>query len=76
VLLQLTEIQQQEMARAAWEGRLESVRLMLEFGFDPQQGTDHLGTAKALLAAGAKVDPDWFPLANPEIEQLFRKFVI
>jgi hypothetical protein len=125
VLSQLTEIERQEMARAAWDGRLESVRLMLEFGLDPhlpgaenstpldraafhghreivelllredfdppldfqnqyggtplgacaygsihswKQGTDHLGTAKALLAAGAKVGPDWFPLSNPEIE--------
>ena len=121
--------QQTEMARAAWEGRLESVRVMLDFGFDPhlpgdenstpldraafhghreivellldvdpqpplefknnfgsvplaccaygashswKQNTDHLGTAKALIAAGAKVDPSWLPIQNEAIDQLFQ----
>lgn len=130
VLGQLTDAEQTEMARAAWNGRLESVRLMLEFGFDPhlrgdenstpldraafhgyreivelllgqdpnppleflnqyggtplsccaygsihswKSDTDHLGTAKALIQAGAKIDPDWFPLENPEMDKLFRK---
>ena len=130
VFVRLNEQEQKEMARAAWEGRLESVRVMLEFGFDPhlpgdenstpldraafhghreivellleqdddpplgfknkfggmpldccaygathswKQNTDHLGTAKALIAAGARVDPAWLPIADQQIDQLFRQ---
>ena len=129
VFAELGEKEQTEMARAAWDGRLESVRVMLEFGFDPRlpgdenstpldraafhgyreivelllesdphppldfknrfggvplgccaygathswkQGTDHLGAARAMIAAGAKVDPSWLPIENEAMDQLFR----
>lgn len=120
----------QIMTRAAWDGKLESVELMLDAGFDPhlagaenstpldraafhgfqaivelllardpnpplefkngfggtplsccaygathswKQGTNHLGTALALIKAGAKIEADWLPIEDPEIDALFRK---
>lgn len=129
IMNQLTVEQKKEMARAAWEGRLESVRLMLKVGFDPhlpgddnstpldraafhgyreivellleadsepplehknayggtplsacafgathswKQGTDHVGTAKALIKAGAKFSQDWLPIENEVMDRLFR----
>ena len=126
---QLDAVEQQEMTRAAWDGRLNAVESMIEVGFDPHltgddnstpldraafhghrevvelllqrdpnpplevknafggtplsccaygsihswnTETDHLGTAKALIAAGAKVDPNWLPNENAEMDQLFR----
>ncbi|MEL7497831.1 MAG: ankyrin repeat domain-containing protein [Planctomycetota bacterium] len=127
----LDEAELRLLPRAAWDGKLESVRLMLELGFDPHVrgdeastaldraafhgereivellikmdprpplkmknrygGTplgccaygathswklttaDHLGTAKALIAAGAEIDPAWLPAENVEIDALFRR---
>jgi ankyrin repeat protein len=127
---QLDEIERREMARAAWDGRLDVVKTMLDVGFDPhlpgddhstpldraafhghrqivelllqrdskpplemknafggtplsccgygsihswKTGTDHLGTAAALIEAGAVIDPNWLPHENPIIDQLFRE---
>ena len=129
IIQTLAPWQQTEMARAAWEGKLESVRLMLELGFDPhlpgpenstpidraafhgfreivelllendsdppltfknqyggtplsccaygathswKQNTDHFGTCLALIASGAKIDPEWLPIENKKIDKLFR----
>ena len=125
----LSKIEKKEMARAAWHGRVDSVRLMLELGFDPHlpgdenstpldraafhgfrevvevllehdsnpplelknsfggtplgacfhgaihswmRNTDHVGTARALLNAGAKANPDWIPMDHPEMEKLLQ----
>ena len=125
---ELNERERTLMSKAAWDGRLESVRLMLEFGFDPhlpgdenstpldraafhghreivelllekdknpplefknayggtplsccaygsvhgwKQNTDYVGTAKALIAAGAKIDSDW-ETKSDELAQLFK----
>jgi ankyrin repeat protein len=130
VMDQLNEWERQALARAAWQGRLESVRVMLQFGFDPhlpgdenstpldraafhghreivelllemdpeppleirnqyggtplsccaygsvhgwKRNTDHLGTAQALIDAGAQIDPSWLPIQNPELDRLFRE---
>ncbi len=130
VIETLNEIEKKELARAAWHGKLDSVRVMLEFGFDPHlpgdenstpldrasfhgfrevvelllendpnpplefknsyggtplgacvhgavhswmQNTDHVGTARALLKAGAIANPDWIPLeAHREMEELLK----
>lgn len=37
-----------------------------------KQHTDHVGTAKALIAAGAKIDPNWLPLENEALDRLLR----
>ncbi|MFK7767780.1 MAG: ankyrin repeat domain-containing protein [Mariniblastus sp.] len=128
----LSNIEKKEMARAAWAGKLESVRVMLEFGFDPHlpgdenstpldrasfhgfrevvellleydpnppldfknsfggtplgacvhgavhswmQNTDHVGTARALLNAGANPNSDWLPVENPDLDHLLREFL-
>lgn len=127
IIGQLDEREKREMARAAWDGRLASVKLMLECGFDPhlpgdeestpldraafhghreivelllerdanpplevknayggtplsccaygsvhgwKQDTDYLGTAKALIEAGAKIDANW-QIKSEELAQLF-----
>ncbi len=44
VFVELNAKEQTEMARAAWDGRLESVRVMLEFGFDPHLPGDENST--------------------------------
>lgn len=129
VFSELNDFEQKEMARAAWDGRLESVRLMLEYGFDPhlpgdenstpldraafhghreivelllekdpdpplefknahggtplsccaygsvhgwKQNTDYVGTAEALINAGAKLDISW-QTKSDELTELFKK---
>jgi hypothetical protein len=118
------------MARAAWEGNFDAVRVMLEAGFDPhlkgdesstplnraafhghreivewllahddhpplevpnayggtpldaccygavhswKKGTDHVGTAEALIRAGAKIDPRWLPTGCDQMDELLRR---
>lgn len=130
LLSQLDDREAALMARAAWDGRLESVHLMLDVGFDPhlvgdehstpldraafhgdveivklllekdphpplnikniyggvplsgcvygathswkKKINDHLATAKALVAAGAEVDPNWLPVEDPIMDQFLR----
>ena len=37
-----------------------------------KQNTDHIGTAKALIGAGAKVDPTWLPVENESMNEFFK----
>lgn len=130
ILLKLNQREQQELARAAWHGRLAAVDVMLRLGFDPhlpgddrstpldraafhgfrevvelllqrdpspplefknaygstplgccvygavhswKRNTDHVGTARALIAAGAKVEPSWLPTADEAMQRVLHK---
>ena len=128
----LDDRQSREMARAAWDGRINSVRVMVQAGFDPhlpgdeestpldraafhghreivelllehdpepplavlnfygstplgtccygnlnswKEGTDHLGTAEALIRAGSIINSQWIPTGDEAMDELLRRHV-